>query len=213
MLAMAVSAIVLVAMSGVFYSAVRLRERTAAGLDEAAPVEQALSMLRRDLQGAVGPGGVLAGDFKCGNISSGLAQSLGIEFFTTSGQIKDAAPWGDIQEVSYGLRDPLPPSRNRGKDLVRSITRNLLSQNVADAEDQLLLGNIQTLEVACYDGSQWRDSWDTSLSDTTLPSAVRVRIQLATENGADPRVQPYEIVVPLLCQTRTNQVANTGGLP
>src|SRR6266542_2408180 len=60
-LALAVSAIVLAAIGGVFYSAVRLRERTMAMIEEAAPLQQAISFLRRDLKGAVPPGGVLAG--------------------------------------------------------------------------------------------------------------------------------------------------------
>src|SRR5712671_3751317 len=66
MLALAVSAIVLAAIGGVFYSAMRLRERTSAMLDESAPLHHALTVLRRDLQGALPPGAgtlPMAGDF------------------------------------------------------------------------------------------------------------------------------------------------------
>src|SRR5438270_5454702 len=57
MLALAVSAIALAGIGGVFYSALRLRERSAAMVDEAVPLQQALIFIKRDLQGAVPPGG------------------------------------------------------------------------------------------------------------------------------------------------------------
>ena len=41
----------------------------------------------------------------------------------------------------------------------------------------------KTLEFDCYDGSQWRNTWDTSAGDTNLPVAVRVRIQLCGPAG------------------------------
>src|SRR3954453_5410083 len=67
MLALAVSAIVLAAIGGVFFGALRLRDRTAAMLDETAPLYQALALIRRDFQGVLPPGGSslpMAGDFK-----------------------------------------------------------------------------------------------------------------------------------------------------
>jgi type II secretion system protein J len=212
LLALAVSAIVLAAISGVFYSALRLRERTSALLDESVPVQRALGLLRRDLQGVLPPGGVLAGDFKNGALTSGTAQGFGLQFYTTTGVINDDAPWGDIQEVTYQLRDPADRNRALGKDLIRAVTRNLLATTVLNSDEQWLLGNIQNLEFACFDGSDWRDSWDTSAGNTNLPTAVRVRIQLAADNDADTRNrQPLELIVPLISQSRTNQTSTTGG--
>jgi len=210
LLALAVSAIVLAGIGGVFYSAIRLRERTAALVDESVPVYQSLSFLRRDLQGAVGPGGVLAGDFRSGAVNSGTLQGYGLQFCTTTGSLKDEVPWGDIQEVTYELRDPTERNSLGGKDLIRSVSRNLLSTTTPDSDDQWLLGNVQSLEFACFDGIDWRDTWDTSLGDTNLPVAVRVRIQLATDSTVDTRNrQPIELVVPLVTQFRTNAVQTT----
>ena len=58
--------IVLAGIGGVFYSAVRLRERTMAMIDESVPLQQAFNFIRHDLQGALPPGGgnlPLSGDF------------------------------------------------------------------------------------------------------------------------------------------------------
>lgn len=212
LLALAVSAIVLAAISGVFYSAVRLRERTTALLDDAAPLHHALVLLRRDLQGALPPGGVTVGDFKSGLLNTGSAQGFGLQFYTTTGVINENAPWGDIQEVTYQLRDAADRNHALGRDLIRTVTRNLLATTVLNSDEQWLMGNIQSLEFACFDGLDWRDAWDTSAGNTNLPIAIRVRIQLATDLEVDTRnQQPIELIVPVVTQSRTNQTSTTGG--
>jgi type II secretion system protein J len=214
MLALAVSAIVLAAIGGVFYSAIRLRERTAAMLDESIPLHQAFGFIRRDLQGAMPPGGlnVLAGDFKTELVSGGIGQNCRLQFFSTTGVLSENSTMGDLQEVVYELRDSTDRTK-AGKDLVRSVSRNLLSTGTQEPDDQYLMSHVESLEFACYDGSNWRESWDTSLSDTNLPSAVRVRIQLAGDNPDNGSRQPFELIVPLVCQSRTNalQTASNGG--
>ena len=215
MLALAVSAIVLAGIGGVFYSALRLRERTVAILDQSLPLNQAFAALRRDLHGALPPasGFALAGDFKIELQGAGLGRNFRLQCSTSTGLINGTAPGGDIQDISYELRDPLEGGKAAGKDLVRSINRNPLGSVIINPEEQTLIRtNVQSLEFAGYDGSDWRESWDTSLGNTNLPSAVRVRIQLAAEPGIDNRnQQPFEMIVPLVSQSRTNQTTTTGG--
>jgi type II secretory pathway pseudopilin PulG len=213
MLALAVSAIVLAAIGGVFFSALRLRDRTSAMLDASVPLHQAFAIMRRDLQGALPPGGSalpIAGDFKSDpQGGGGMSQGSRLQLFTTTGLMSDSLPWGEVQEVVYELRDAADRAHS-GKDLVRTITRNLLASGAPDENDQWLLGNIRTLEFACYDGTDWRDSWDTSLANTNLPSAVRVRVQLVADNAApSSKEQPFELIVPLTSQSRTNQPQTT----
>lgn len=216
LLALAVSAIVLAGIGSVFYSAMRLRERTTALLDSTAPLSHALDILRRDLKGALPPNGGMAGDFRSGALSIGLGQNYGLDFSTTTGVIDDNSPWGDVQEVIYELRDPVTRNSSGGKDLVRAVSRNLLSTTALEWDEQLLLSNVETLEFYSYDGYEWLSSWDTSLNETNLPSAVMVRIQLAGEDRVqDSRRQPFEMIVPLVCQSRTNATdtssESTGG--
>ena len=211
MLALAVSAIVLAAIGGVFYSAMRLRERTSAMLDESAPLHHALTVLRRDLQGALPPGpGTLpmAGDFISETMGGGVAQNDRLMFSTTTGALSDNLPWGDIQQVSYELKDPAQHGSGTGRDLVRSVIRNVLAPTPPEADEQWLMGNVQSMQFSSYDGANWRDSWDTSMGDTNLPAAIRIRVQLATENmSASANQQPIEMVVPLLTQSHTNTTA------
>ena len=211
-LSIAIMAIVLVAVNAVFYTAMRLRESTRAAVDDSLPIEQSLGILRRDLQGAMAPSsnGVFAGSFKAGAVTSlGSSLPVAVEFNTTTGIPSDKEPWGEVQRVSYGLR----PSADRdaaGQDLYRNVTRNLLATILPQPDEQWMMSGVDSIEFSCYDGLQWRNDWDTTLMDTNLPSAVRVRIFLAK---ADRSSGPIEMVVPIESQSRSNQISDTEELP
>jgi type II secretory pathway component PulJ len=214
MLAMAVCAVVLAAINGVFFGALRLRETTNRVVDESQPAQLALTILRSDLESAVSPttNGIMTGDFRVGDITSlGLNQNVSIEMYTTTAALHEDEPWGEIQRVTYELRSPTGGPLGRGQDLVRSVTRNLLATLTPVPEDQTMMGNVQNLTFDCYDGTQWRNTWDTTASDTNLPIAVRVTIQLAGDGPNDPRAQqPIVLLVPVDSESRTNQIPNSG---
>jgi len=210
-LAIGVAAIVLIAINAVFFSALRLREATTDAVDAETPIDRALTFIRRDLQCAVPPpvtNGVLSGDFKAGEVSTiGVADTVNLEIFTATGALSadPASPWGDIQRVTYGLKSSLA-NPGLGKDLIRTVTRNLLSEGTPDVEEQWMLGGVASLQVQCYDGAQWNDQWDTTQvgsSNTNLPNAVRVKIQMASGNGG-ARPEPIQLLVPIDSQSRTN---------
>ena len=209
-LAVGVAAIVLIAINAVFFGALHLREATTNAVDEATPIEQALTTMRHDLQCAVPPipNGILTGDFKAGDVSSvGVPDNVNLEIFTATGALSSdpAAPWADIQRVTYGLKTPVPATGN-GKDLVRTVTRNLLSETTPDVDQQWMMSGVETLQVQCFDGAQWYDQWDTTQigsMNTNLPTAVRVTIQLAAKSGNN-RPQPIVMLVPIDSQSRTN---------
>jgi type II secretion system protein J len=219
LLALAICAIVLVAIHAVYGAAVRLRNKTTQVIDDAEPVNRAFEQVRRDLKGTVGPGGYMAGDFKCGAQSMGTSMGLsgeaggsGLDFFTSTGVITDDAPWGDLQEVFYELK--APTDRNgAGMDLVRCVNRNLLSTTSQTPDVQWMMSHVDNMVIDCYDGTQWRNTWDTSNGDTNLPTAVRVRIQIAAKEGENNQNrEPLELIVPLIVQTTpTNSATATGG--
>ena len=208
-LAVGVAAIVLVAINAVFFSALHLREVTQAVVDDATPLTQALTILHRDLQCVVPPepNGVLTGDFTAGNVTSlCLSLPVAVDMFTATGVLHENEPWGDIQRVTYELKDPATRTAT-GKDLVRSVTRNLLSAATPDIQDQLLLSGVESIRFSCFDGTQWFDAWDTTdttSASTNLPVAVQVLIQMAGNNSDNTRPQPVQILVPIDSQSRTN---------
>ncbi|MCX6904448.1 MAG: hypothetical protein NTW03_13395 [Verrucomicrobia bacterium] len=218
LLAVVIFGIVLAAINTVFYGALRLRTRVSDALDFSDSLNQALTFLRRDLQNITLPGGVLSVSFKIGTVGTGagVPQAPGIEFYCSTGIISDNAPWGDIKKVTYQLRNPLNVSQARGKDLIRSVCHNLLATTTEEPDERSLMSNVERLDFSGYTGTTWQDTWDTTLSDTNLPTAIRVRIQLAADNIRDNQSQPpIEMIVPLTVQALTNQTlqsASGGGL-
>jgi type II secretion system protein J len=211
-LAIGISAIVLITITTVFFSALRLRNATQAIVDNQTPVDQAMNAMERDLECVVTPTNgtskVLSGDFRVGDImSAGSGEPVSIEMFTTTGELSDSEPWGDIQRVTYELRDPV--SGGNGKDLIRSVTRNILSSTTPEVEDQWMMSGVQSVTFSCYDGAQWWNTWDTTgqtSSNTNLPLAVRVDVQ-----PVGNETSPIEIVVPIDSQSNTNVTLATAG--
>jgi type II secretion system protein J len=217
LLAVAAFGIVLAAINTVYFSALRLRNKTTEAFDAAMPREQALAVIRRDLANLVAPGGTLSGAFQTTSLSNVVAGQSGPTFCTTSAMIDDTTPWSEMQRVSYLLVNST--NRNGARDLVRSVTRNLLPPLTQESPDQQrLMGGVQSLTFQFHDGSQWRDYWDSTSADTltgetnTLPKAIKVQLELFTEVRGRVQPPPIEMVVPVVVHSRTNTtVAAAGG--
>ncbi len=219
-------AIVLAAINGVFYSGLKLRNRSAAALEKSLPLAQALAVLKRDLGNLAAPStndAKMIGEFQSTPTSSTTQQpkfgslqgatggmagqngQIGPNFYTFSGILDNDAPWPTVQKVAYLLVD----STNRdalGKDLVRAVTRNLLPVGGVedDPVEQLVLTDVADLQFLYHDGTDWQDTWDSTSSDTMkLPRAIKVLLQLAAQDRASQQA-PIELVVPILVEASTN---------
>jgi general secretion pathway protein J len=216
LLAIAVFAVVLSAINGVFWGALRLRNKTSRMLERSVPVNQAMLILRRDLAGIMPPGGTFAGQFKSDvtSIDTTWGTPTGPEIRTTTGRVDDLQPWGEVQKIVYYLRPPTNGMSAVGFDLLRVITRNLAPALAEEPVAQTLMSGVTEMNFEYYDGSSWRTTWDSTTETTVLPRAIRVQMQLAdqdpeagTPTSGMLRVsrKPLELVVPLLVRPGTNQ--------
>ncbi len=208
-LALAVCAVVLVVISSVFAGALKLQNSAAAMVDEKLPIERAMSQLRTDLKNAVPPGGLLAGQMQSGSSEGGTDANDGIQIYTTTGLMTANMPWGEIQKVTYGLQAPSDGS-SQGKDLVRAVTRNLLATGTQDEDDQFLASGVQSMTFSYFDGQNWLDTWDDT-TETNLPLAVRVSLQMAPKDATADAPPPMQLLVPLMVQVHTNELDDSGG--
>lgn len=216
-LAIGIASLVLIAVNAVLFAALHLRNATADVVDSATPLDQTTTYLRRDLECLVtttnGTSKILSGGFRAGTISSaGISEPVAVEMFTATGALEANAPWGDIQRVTYELKRSAGTAAT-SQDLVRSVTRNLLSSSGTPAvTDQLMMSGVASVKFSGYDGAQWQDAWDTTSAtavNTNLPLAVRVQIQMAGDNNLN--ADPIQIVVPVDAVRRTNAVLTTTG--
>jgi len=204
LIAVSIFAIVLAAINAVFFSALRLRNRAAAMVDRALPIEQALTLIQRDLANLVPPGTLLAGPLQTSSTSNAMTGASSPVFYCSTGIVDETSPWAEIQKVSYTLTEST--NRDQGKDLVRLVDRNLLAPLQEPPLPQFLLAGVQSVSFSFYDGSQWRDSWDSTTEETKLPKGIKVQIQLAPEreNPNAMLLPPLELVVPVIVAASTN---------
>jgi len=215
-LAIGVAAIALITVNAVLFAALHLHGATVDLVNAGTPIDQTAIFLRRDLACLVTPTNgtskILSGGFRAGTISSvGISEPVAVEMFTATGALDVKTPWGDIQRVTYELKRPTDLAAT-GQDLVRTVTRNLLSASTPDVTDQLMMSGVASVKFSGYDGMQWQDAWDTTSAtsvNTNLPLAVRVQIQMAGNNNLN--ADPIQIVVPIDAVARTNAVLTTTG--
>lgn len=218
LIAVSVFSMVLLAMHGVFRGAIQLRDRTTAAVEEAAPVEEAVAWLRRDLQHLVPPGGVLFGPLQSApqqtNAGPDLLLGMGArrvspDFYTASAMVDTFAPWGDVQKVAYAL--VTPTNRAEGMVLVRAVTRNLLAPTPEPPELEVLLDRVEDVRFEFFDGAQWMAAWDSTVHPMVLPRAIRVRLWqvLGRETRGEPA--PIEVVVPVWVRPWTNPASGREG--
>ncbi len=211
LIAISVAAIVLVAVNGVFFGAMKLREKTTKSIERSLTVQQAVSLIRRDVRGLMAPGGTFGGALQTTPTTTASGTPIGAVLYTSSGLVDDRLAWGNVQKVAYYLRASTNLVSARGMDLVRSVTRNLLPSTQEFVEEQWLLGGVESVGMLFYSGTEWKTEWDSTTETLPLPKAVKVLITMAEEES-DLRTRiPIQIVVPVLVQGSTNQTQTAGG--
>ena len=220
LIAVAIFGIVLAAINGVLYGALRLRSKTTQLIEDSLPVPQAVAQIKRDLQGLVAPGGVLAGPLRGGTPgSSGVVPEGATTFYTSTGDLGETAPWGDIQKVFYYLRNAERNNPSGGRDLVRAVARNLLTTAQEEFTEQWLMSGVERLRFSFYDGTAWRETWDSTTPDPTsgstnnLPRALRVRLDLARADRRAPPGTAVQILIPVTLASSTNLAQGTEAQP
>ena len=206
-LALGIAAIVLTAINSVFFAALRLRNATVKVAEETMPVERALDIIKKDIAGIM-PAGTLPGVMGTDATMIGVTQPLVVEFYTSTGIIRDDYPSDDVQKVDYWLQD----STNRnsgaiGKDLMRGVTSNLLPSSPAAPSAQKILSGVQSFYFSYFDGTNWNSSWSTQLSNT--PVVMKCFLTFAAPKNGSPISPPVQFYVPIVTQISTNIINST----
>lgn len=217
LLAIGILAIVMVVVHSVFHAALQLRNKTDEAFSAAIPLQHTLTLLKRDLANLTLPGGSLSGALQTtptNNTSlNHEGEQCGPSFHTASGTLNDSLPWSELRKVTYYLVQPT--NQTPGFDLVRSVTSNLLPVNEEEYTDQRLMSGVNELTFQFYDGSTWRDDWDSANTSTytstnPLPAGVRVQLTLVDATGMVAQ-NPIEMVVPVTTTLPVVDSTSSGG--
>jgi prepilin-type N-terminal cleavage/methylation domain-containing protein len=218
----------------------RARNSAESAVEPIRTAELATALLRADFESALPPTGTLAGPFdgKESAGSGGLPADT-VSFFTlgnptdtfadpaatgaagggmNSGAAggafggafsSGATPNGEARKVEIGLiADPTTGEQV----LVRRVTTNLLAQVAPEPFEEVLCRGVRSLNLRYYDGLAWQETWDSTLVDNEIPSAVELTIELErTNSNGQVRVIRFPRVFLLSCSTITPGMAATLG--
>ena len=65
-----------------------------------------------------------------------------------------------------------------------------------------MLGNVQNLRFSYFDGTNWNDTWSTTLSN--IPLAIKAFLTFTAPKDGTPANPPLQFIVPVLSQLSTN---------
>ena len=102
----------------------------------------------------------------------------------------------EVQQVEYYIVTDAEASDRRAGLLVRTVDRNLLAATREKPPEEVLLPGIESMEVSFYDGDSWKDSWEVTEDDATVPQAIRVRLQPAGGLAREQKPAPIEVLEP-----------------
>lgn len=210
LLATAIGAVVLLVVNATFFSALRLHNATHDRIEDDLVIQRTLGIVRRDLAGIMLPpnpqattpklSGQLITDAGSTNAMDATAERVTPDIYTNSGRIDGWSTFSDVQMVSYYLAPATDGSPTR--NLVRVVTRNLLPVIEATTEDQTLLTGVTAAAMSYFDGENWLDAWDTTVT-SSLPAAIKFSVVIAPRdrNVARAEPAPIELIVPVLVKT------------
>ncbi|MBI1389732.1 MAG: hypothetical protein GC154_14940 [bacterium] len=209
--AAAMSAVIILALQGAFFGAMKLRERAYAAVESGQRETWARTLLERDLKNAVPPTDSLSDSWIGQQNGSDQSRNDSFAFYTSTGEMQELLPWGVVQNVMYQLTPSTDPTRPAGMDLVRYVIRNLNAPETGvqdPPESEIVMQNVNSLAFSYYDGSSWLDSWDSTEEEAKVPEAVLVQIaylseeDLEAQNTRNPNIREdnlmrMEILVPV----------------
>ena len=211
-MALAVCAILLAAIYGVFSRAIHLRNNATQRTRDVRVRAHAAAMLRNDLRNALVSGGVLAATLEGSAESHGTGFPGYLKFTATTAKDTEDEIWGDVQEVEYYIARDSEVADQKVGVLVRTINHDILNTTQQTPPEERVLAGVESMDVSFYSGTEWKTSWEVTTDSKTLPEAVRVTIQpVADADGIKPAA--IEVLVPWTTQAaiETTTTTTTGG--
>jgi hypothetical protein len=172
-----------------------------------------MDTVRRDLESALPPRGLLEGQF-LGRLGTETPDTAAVEFYVTGqrpriGQTAeshdraqrgasqsermDATTFGGVQRVDLLVARPQNDPGGQPA-LIRRITRNLLAPTESAPVEEIICRNVTEFSIRYFDGYSWTTDWDSTQYGDVLPLAVEVTLGLT--GPADPTQPSASVVAP-----------------
>jgi len=108
-----------------------------------------------------------------------------LAFYSSSNAPLDGEIGGDVRKVELSVETPEGDSHLA---LVRRVYTNLMPSKAPEPRVQILARDVRSFSARYYDGSVWRDDWDSQNENNILPMAVECTLEInlpQARNGED----------------------------
>jgi len=202
-------------LAGSLYATLRTafvaRRKAGEAVGEMRRAELAVERVRADIQSAVVPRGLLAGEFLGEDATGGSGRPAdGLVLHCTAGGGAETEGTGDIRRVELTCE---ADEDGDGLVLVRRVRRYLLATRIEEPPAEVLCRGVRSFDLKYHDGTDWQDSWDSTTRGDALPLAVQVTIELVGA-GAAADEDGYIVcrIFRIACATRPEE-AQAGAAP
>jgi len=176
LIAMALMSMLAASLYASLHAGFRARGAAVAAIEPVRRAELAIELLRQDIESALPPTGILAGEF------------LGVDGKDDSGRDSDALLLhssahnpGPDETASEVRRVEFAAAVSAGGPepvLVRRISTNLLAPETVEPWEEVLCRGVLAFNLRYFDGSAWLDGWDSGVLGNVLPLAVEVTLEV-----------------------------------
>lgn len=173
LVAIAMVAIITASLYSALYVGFRAQRSATRAVEPARSATLTLQLLEQDLEGAMSPTGILAGQF-LGTDANGLDGADGLAFYSSANVPANGESGSDSRYVEFLVaqaQDDQQPA------LFRRVTSNLLPSSAPLVREQVLCRNVRAFSLRYFDGTQWLESWDSAGQGDLLPLGVEVQIE------------------------------------
>jgi len=191
LVAMALMGVLAVSLYASLHIGFRARRSAAAALEPVRTAELAMELVRQDIESALPPTGILAGEFIGQDAKDDLQRDADMLLLHSSAHGEDdgqSAP--DIRRIELAVTSL---SDGTGNVLLRRTTTNLLAPEMVQAEEEVLCRRVMAFNLRYFDGSDWLDNWDSSTQGDLLPLAIEVTLEVERPEATTPAAGGYRL--------------------
>jgi len=182
-------------IAGSLYAGLRIgfkaRESAVAAVKPVRAAELAVELLRKDIESALPPTGILAGGFLGLDATDSAGRDADTLLFHSCAHVPAPAQRAcDVRMVELAVETP---SDGGAPALVRRVTTDLLAVETVESAQEVLCRGVSAFNLRYFDGSEWPDSWDSSARGDALPTAVEITLELERPETNRPDAEGYRL--------------------
>lgn len=197
LVALALVGVIAGALYGSLYIAYKARKSADAAITPIRVGELAATLIRRDIECALPPTGVLAGEFVGEDATDRAGRPADALVLHSCSHVPGGGePACDIRRVELTC-EPLEDDTDATNAIIRRSTTRLLAAETPEPREEVLCRDVLAFNLRYLGAEEWLDSWDSTTQGNQLPAAVEVTVEIGRVLP-DDTVQTEHTVVRVL---------------